>query len=52
MNVLMIGGTGLIGSEAARVLIARGHTVRTLALPPVPQGAPLPQEMAMPTTWR
>ncbi|NLO37198.1 MAG: NAD(P)H-binding protein [Clostridiaceae bacterium] len=47
MNVLMIGGTGLIGSEAARVLIARGHTVRTLALPPVPQGAPLPQEMAI-----
>ena len=47
MNVLVIGGTGLIGSETARVLIARGHTVRALALPPPPPGAALPQEMAI-----
>ncbi|MGN0072145.1 MAG: NAD-dependent epimerase/dehydratase family protein [Atopobiaceae bacterium] len=45
MKVFMIGGTGLLGSEAARELIARGHEVATLALPPLPEGAPLPPEM-------
>ena len=30
MNVFMIGGTGLIGSQAAYELIARGHKVSTL----------------------
>ena len=25
MKIFMIGGTGLLGSEAARELIARGH---------------------------
>lgn len=41
----MIGGTGLIGSQAAYELIARGHKVSTLALPPLPEGATLPEEM-------
>ena len=45
MKVFMIGGTGLLGSEAARELIARGHEVTALALPPVPKGATLPPEM-------
>jgi nucleoside-diphosphate-sugar epimerase len=45
MKVFMIGGTGLLGSEAARELIARGHEVATLALPPLPEGALLPPEM-------
>ncbi len=27
MKVFMIGGTGLLGSEAAKELIARGHEV-------------------------
>lgn len=45
MKVFMIGGTGLIGNEAAKQLIARGHHVSTLALPPVPTGAQLPPEM-------
>ncbi len=45
MKVLIIGGTGLLGSEGARALISRGHQVKTLALPPLPQGAPLPEEM-------
>lgn len=45
MKVFIIGGTGLLGSEAARELIARGHEVATLALPPLPEGAPLPPEM-------
>ncbi len=45
MHVFMIGGTGLLGSEAARQFIDRGDTVKTLALPPLPAGAPIPPEM-------
>ncbi len=39
MKVFMIGGTGLLGSEAAQELIARGHQVSSIALPPMPTGA-------------
>lgn len=45
MKVCIIGGTGLLGSEAAKVLISRGHKVRAIALPPLPEGAVLPPEM-------
>ncbi len=45
MKVFIIGGTGLLGSEAARELIARGHTVTSVALPPLPEGAKLPEKM-------
>lgn len=45
MKILMIGGTGLLGSEAAKELIARGHEVTSIALPPLPTGAVLPKEM-------
>jgi dihydroflavonol-4-reductase len=45
MKVFVIGGTGLLGSEAARELIRRGHVVASMALPPVPKGAALPPEM-------
>lgn len=45
MKVFMIGGTGLLGSEAAKVLIERGHEVVSVALPPLPEGAVLPHEM-------
>ena len=45
MNIFLIGGTGLLGSECARQLIAGGHAVDTIALPPVPEGAALPPEM-------
>ena len=38
MKVFMIGGTGLLGSEAAKVLISRGHEVTAMALPPLPEG--------------
>jgi len=44
-KVFMIGGTGLLGSKAAEQFIAHGDTVKTLALPPLPEGAPLPEEM-------
>lgn len=45
MNIFMIGGTGLLGCEAATDLIKKGHKVTSVALPPLPQGAPIPKEM-------
>lgn len=45
MKVFMIGGTGLLGCEAARIFIERGHQVKSVALPPLPEGAPIPEEM-------
>lgn len=45
MKIFMIGGTGLLGSEAARELISRGHEVTAIALPPLPTGAILPPQM-------
>lgn len=47
MKILMIGGTGLLGSQAARELISRGHSVHSIALPPLPDGALLPPEMTL-----
>ncbi len=47
MKVFMIGGTGLLGSEAARIFIERGHQVKSVALPPLPAGAPIPEEMEL-----
>ena len=45
MKVFMIGGTGLLGCEAARIFIERGHQVKSVALPPLPEGAPIPEAM-------
>lgn len=45
MKICMIGGTGLLGCEAAKIMIQKGHTVSTVALPPLPEGAPIPEEM-------
>ena len=45
MKVFMMGGTGLLGCEAARIFIERGHDVTSVALPPLPQGAPIPEAM-------
>ncbi|HPS42147.1 MAG TPA: NAD-dependent epimerase/dehydratase family protein [Anaerolineaceae bacterium] len=36
MNVLVIGGTGLLGYHATLELLKRGHRVSVLALPPLP----------------
>ena len=47
MNVFMIGGTGLLGCEAAIQLIKKGHKVSSVALPPLPQSAPIPEEMEL-----
>jgi dihydroflavonol-4-reductase len=45
MKIFMIGGTGLLGSEAAKELIERGHEVTSIALPPLPEGSKLPEKM-------
>lgn len=45
MKVFMIGGTGLLGSETAKVLIERGHEVTSLARQPLPEGAVFPDKM-------
>ena len=39
MKVLIIGGTGLLGSAAAEELISKGHQVVSVSLPPLPAGA-------------
>ena len=43
MKVFIVGGTGLLGSMAASILVERGHQIKAVALPPVPVGAPLPE---------
>lgn len=45
MKVFMIGGTGLLGSAAAKIFIDRGHQVKTISLPPIPVGSNIPEEM-------
>ena len=47
MNVFMIGGTGLLGCMAAQIFLERGHSVTSVALPPLPEGAPIPKEMKL-----
>lgn len=47
MKVYIIGGTGLLGSASASELIKRGHRVRSVALPPVPQNSGIPREMEL-----
>jgi nucleoside-diphosphate-sugar epimerase len=45
MKVFIIGGTGLLGSEGARELLARGHQVTTLARRVPSKDAGLPEGM-------
>lgn len=47
MKVFMIGGTGLLGCAAAQLFVDKGHSVKSMALPPLPQGAPIPPEMEL-----
>ena len=47
MKVFMVGGTGLLGCAAAQVFIDKGHSVKSIALPPLPEGAPIPPEMEL-----
>ena len=45
MKVFIIGGTGLLGSEGARELLARAHQVTTLARRVPSKDAGLPEGM-------
>lgn len=47
MKVFMVGGTGLLGSAAAQLFLDRGHEVTSIALPPLPEGAPIPKAMQL-----
>lgn len=47
MKIFVVGGTGLLGSAAAVELIARGHEVLSLGLPPIPEGAILAPDMKL-----
>lgn len=45
MNVIIIGGTGLLGLAGAKELIKRGHKVKAIALPEIPKGLIIPEEL-------
>lgn len=48
MKIFMIGGTGLLGCEAATELIKMGHEVKSVGLPGLtPKDAPIPKEMEL-----
>lgn len=47
MRTFLIGGTGQIGLETARVLCERGHEVSAIALPPLPKNIALPKGMRL-----
>jgi len=47
MKIFIVGGTGLLGAAAAKELISRGHSIVSVALPPVPKGADIPKEMEL-----
>jgi len=47
MKVFLVGGTGLLGSAGALELIKRGHKVKAISLPPIPEGAKIPSEMEL-----
>lgn len=47
MNVLIIGGTGLLGYHATLELIKRGHQVSVLALPPLPVPNLFPENVSI-----
>ena len=43
MKVFIVGGNGLLGSEAAKILLERGHEVTCVSLPPDPVGFEMPK---------
>ena len=47
MKVYLIGGTGLLGLEAAKILLKHGHEVEADALPPLPVGAEIPGNLKL-----
>ena len=47
MNVIIIGGTGLLGLSGAKELIKRGHKVKALSLPEIPKNLDIPSELEL-----
>ncbi len=47
MRVLIVGGTGLLGYHATLELLARGHNVSLLALPPLPAAGLFPEGVSI-----
>ena len=47
MKVFMIGGTGLIGFEVAKLLIDKGHDVVTIALREISKKLEIPKGMTI-----
>ncbi len=45
MKIFIVGGTGLLGLEVSKQLIKKGHHVKTLALPPLPNEVEIPKEL-------
>lgn len=45
MRVFIVGGTGLLGWHTLNELLARGHSVSTVALPPLPAEKLLPDSV-------
>jgi nucleoside-diphosphate-sugar epimerase len=47
MDIFILGGTGFLGYHAIKELLRRGHTIRTLSLPPAPPEGLLPPEVSI-----
>lgn len=45
MKIMIVGGTGLLGHEAAKVALERGHEVASLAIPDVPMDGWYPKQI-------
>ena len=45
MKIMIVGGTGLLGHEAAQVALERGHDVTSLAIPDVPMDGWYPEQI-------
>ena len=45
MKIMIVGGTGLLGHEAAKVALERGHEVTSLAIPDVPMDGWYPKQI-------
>ncbi len=47
MKVFILGGTGFIGYHTTLALLRQGHTVQTLALPPLPEEGLFPEGVSI-----
>ena len=45
MKIIIVGGTGLLGSQAAKLMMSHGHDVEAISLPSIPENLELPKQM-------